>query len=146
MNIPSVPRDKILHIDNLPAMPIIPLMLLKLQAWEDHRTSDKSYYREKQWTDVADLGRMLPIAVKQKASLEKDQSWLPDTFVSAAKARIERYLAVYGEQASMWEAIGVRPVTQVRRRAPVAPSVRPRREVRTSIDGLSGAFRSSLRF
>ncbi|KIP07745.1 hypothetical protein PHLGIDRAFT_407778 [Phlebiopsis gigantea 11061_1 CR5-6] len=145
MNIPSVPRDKILHIDSLPVMPIIPLILLKLQAWEDHRNSDKSYYREKQWTDVADLERMLPIAVRQGASLAKD-AWLPRTFVSAAKTRVENYLMVYSGQASMWEAIGARPVAQSRRRAPTPAKARTRREARTSMDELGGIFAGSLRF
>ena len=106
MNIPSVPREKIVHIDSLPSMPLIPLILLKLQAWEDHRNAFKSYHRMKQWTDVNDLELLLPIAISRRDSLEKE-TWLPGSFVSAAKDRITRYLQHYPGQAKSWAQIGV---------------------------------------
>lgn len=91
MNIPLVPIDNILHIERLPMMPLIPLILLKLQAWEDHRNALRPYLQDKQHTDAADLARLLPIAIRRGDSLRKE-SWMPETFVIAAKQRIQRYL------------------------------------------------------
>ncbi|KAI0803200.1 hypothetical protein BC629DRAFT_1438256 [Irpex lacteus] len=52
MNIPDVPREHIVTIDGFPVMPMIPLLLLKLQAWTDHRAATKPYLHDKQYQDV----------------------------------------------------------------------------------------------
>jgi hypothetical protein len=39
MNIPRVPRELIKRVQNLPVMPLAGILLLKLQAWEDHRNA-----------------------------------------------------------------------------------------------------------
>lgn len=113
MNIPSVPRDKVLRIDGLPVMPLIPLILLKLQAWQDHRSAFKAYLSSKQWTDVSDLRILLPIAIRRGDSLKKETHWVPVSFTSAAKERIGWYLESYRDQAGLWKQIGVEPSRKV---------------------------------
>lgn len=111
MNIPTVPRDKILHIDRLPLMPLIPLIMLKLQAWEDHTHALQRYQRQKQWTDVADLQRLLPIAVRRRENVA-NEAWIPSSFLQAAKKRLERYLVQYPEQIHLWKQVGLKPTTR----------------------------------
>ncbi|GJE93051.1 hypothetical protein PsYK624_092100 [Phanerochaete sordida] len=106
MNIPSIPSEHIISIDGLPVMPLIPLIILKLQAWEDHRDATKSYLNSKQHTDAADLARLLPIAIRRGDNVRRE-SWLPQTFVEAARRRLKRYLGHFPAQAQEWKQIGL---------------------------------------
>ena len=65
LNIPSIPTERIHRVNKLPPMPFLPLLLLKLQAWHDHRASYRSDYNAKQWMDVQDIQALLPIAVRR---------------------------------------------------------------------------------
>ncbi|KAF7797996.1 hypothetical protein EIP86_009205 [Pleurotus ostreatoroseus] len=48
LNIPFVPTQHIVSLEDLPVMPLIALLLLKLQGWEDHRLSGRSDMQQKQ--------------------------------------------------------------------------------------------------
>lgn len=116
MNIPNVPLNKIVHSNGLPAMPLIPLIMLKLQAWEDHRNHHKSYMQVKQYTDVSDLEVLLPIAIRDGKSVGTE-SWLPSSFVTAARERVLRFLVSHPLQSHNWSRVGfsVPPSTTSRR-------------------------------
>ncbi|KAL0562653.1 hypothetical protein V5O48_019431, partial [Marasmius crinis-equi] len=51
MRIPTVPVDRMWqntsHNPPFPLMPPLPTLLLKLQAWQDHRESDKIHFHDK---------------------------------------------------------------------------------------------------
>ncbi|KAI0325240.1 hypothetical protein GY45DRAFT_1374894 [Cubamyces sp. BRFM 1775] len=66
MNIPNVPHDRIVSKSphHIPLMPLIPHLLLKLQAWSDHRASHRSDQRMKQYTDVRDIDQLLDIVLR----------------------------------------------------------------------------------
>ncbi|CAL1712785.1 unnamed protein product [Somion occarium] len=90
MNIPFTPTDKIVYLSDLPVMPLIPLLLLKLQAWSDHRASYRLDFQAKQHTDARDILRLLKIAVRKGEHLDK-VAWLPSTFVDAGKERVVKF-------------------------------------------------------
>lgn len=75
MNIPPVPAARIAYRrsrSELPLIPFLPLLLLKLQAWMDHGEADKFYLRVKQYVDVQDIGDLLELAVaKYNVDLKK---------------------------------------------------------------------------
>lgn len=50
-----------------PLMPFLPLLLLKLQAWQDHGESAKLFMRDKQPTDVQDILELLRLAEQNYA-------------------------------------------------------------------------------
>lgn len=104
MNIPSVESSRIVTIDGLPLV----LLLLKLQAWSDHRASDRYDYRQKQYTDISDLTALLAIAVRKQVDVRTAQ-WLPESFLEAARGRVSRYIVtVPSPQARLWREIGFR--------------------------------------
>ena len=107
MNIPAIPAAHVLRIDGLPTMPIIPLILLKLQAWDHHHHSSKLRQDQAQRGDAADLARLLPIAIRRGDSV-KEEGWMPDVFVHATQQRLEQYLVVHPSQRLMWNQIGFR--------------------------------------
>lgn len=120
MNIPDVPLNKVVLLKGLPAMPLIGLIMLKLQAWEDHRNHNKNYMQVKQFTDVSDLEALLPIAIRDGRSVDTE-SWIPASFVTAARERVLRFLASYPAQSQNWRRIGFSvPSSTIRTRRPVS--------------------------
>ncbi|KAJ3558218.1 hypothetical protein NM688_g1060 [Phlebia brevispora] len=107
MNIPSVSKQRIVHINALPVMPFIPLLMLKLQAWEDHSRSWRADFQSKKYVDVRDIEKLLKIAVERKENVRKDAAWLPESFVKAGRERLSRFLeAGHRETKSAWRRIG----------------------------------------
>ncbi|KAF7338884.1 Helicase ATP-binding domain-containing protein [Mycena sanguinolenta] len=112
MNIPAVPIPRIAYrksCSDLPLMPFLPLLLLKLQAWMDHRAEAKLYLRQKQHVDVRDIGELLELAVeKYDVNIKQDTKWLPESFLKAAVARVKAYVKCFPDSAEHWRDIGFR--------------------------------------
>ncbi|KAJ7154508.1 hypothetical protein C8R46DRAFT_439348 [Mycena filopes] len=112
MNIPAVPLQQIVcrrSRSDLPLMPFLPLLLLKLQAWMDHGEAEKYYLRAKQSVDVRDIDELLELAgSKYNTDLKREGKWLPESFVKAAAQRVRAYVRKYPEEADSWRAIGFR--------------------------------------
>ncbi|KAI0684750.1 hypothetical protein BC835DRAFT_1292300 [Cytidiella melzeri] len=107
MNIPDVPSQHIITIEGYPVMPMIPLLLLKLQAWTDHRAADKKYLRDKQHQDVRDIEQMLEIAVRRGEKINSVVAWVPVDFLAAARSRVKEFLAqIFPRRQELWQAIG----------------------------------------
>ncbi|TCD63498.1 hypothetical protein EIP91_005331 [Steccherinum ochraceum] len=112
MHIPdaNIPIARIELIDNLPAMPFMPLLLLKLQAWGDHGDSDRSDFRAKQYFDARDIAELLVIAVMREEH-KRDASWLPASFLREAQRRVQRlksnlFMDQGARDEKAWKQIG----------------------------------------
>lgn len=109
MDIPLFPTNKIVHKMGLPAAPLDLLILLKLQAWSQHRASLETRFREKQYVDHRDLQEMLPIAHRQKIRVALQppaDSYLSPTFISNTMIRVREHVAMYPRCAEDWARIG----------------------------------------
>ena len=106
MNIPNVPSQHIVTLSGLPVMPLIPQLLLKLQAWSDHRVATRSDLQAKQYVDIRDVDALLAIAVRMGARAE-DASWLPQLHFTKARERLSRYTWIASpETGSQWKKLG----------------------------------------
>ncbi|KAI0649671.1 hypothetical protein C8Q79DRAFT_338513 [Trametes meyenii] len=107
LNIPFVPRRRIKVILQLPVMPLIPLLLLKLQGWSDHRESYRADMQEKQYVDVEDIDELLQIAIDRGQSAWQDNlNWVPRELLDGAQQHVYDYVAEYPDSSEDWEAIG----------------------------------------
>ncbi|TFK89416.1 hypothetical protein K466DRAFT_486906 [Polyporus arcularius HHB13444] len=106
MNIPDVPHARIATRSGLPLMPLIPQLLLKLQAWSDHRAATQSHLRMKQYVDVRDIDALLAIAVREGARAE-DARWLPQLHFRVARERVSRYILTSPSTADQWKMLGL---------------------------------------
>ncbi|KAK7038857.1 hypothetical protein VNI00_010487 [Paramarasmius palmivorus] len=122
MNIPRVPSNRVsfsaithddIHSNNnaswsWPLMPFIPLLMLKLQGWTDHKNSPKSHMRPKQYVDISDVLKLLELARGRYSdqTLSKDESWLPESFVTAARDRVKLFIEEYPGSKEDWAAVG----------------------------------------
>ncbi|KAI0771284.1 hypothetical protein BD413DRAFT_67141 [Trametes elegans] len=107
LNIPFVPRRRVKVISGLPVMPLVPLLLLKLQGWSDHRESHREDMQEKQYVDVDDISELLDIAVERGQSIwQNNLSWVPRDFLDDAQDRVVDYIEEYPDSADSWEELG----------------------------------------
>ncbi|KAI0703897.1 hypothetical protein C8T65DRAFT_654564 [Cerioporus squamosus] len=107
LNIPDVPRRRVRMISGLPAMPLIPLLLLKLQGWSDHRDSPRADMQEKQYVDAEDIMELLEIAVERNQEVwQGNLSWMPRRLVRDSEVRVGEFVDEYPGSAMDWEAIG----------------------------------------
>ncbi|KAI0075639.1 hypothetical protein K474DRAFT_1599451 [Panus rudis PR-1116 ss-1] len=112
MNIPHIDPPLIKRISGLPVMPLLPLLLLKLQAWDDHRTSLRADFRQKQYVDVSDVKKLVGVARVRGEHIRDAQTelGLPGSFVEAGKVRVRVFVSLMGVEdgcAEDWAAIGL---------------------------------------
>ncbi|RDX52256.1 hypothetical protein OH76DRAFT_1377624 [Lentinus brumalis] len=107
LNIPDLPRRRIKMISGIPTMPLIPLLLLKLQGWSDHRDSSRADMQEKQYVDAEDILELLDIAVERGQEVwQANLSWMPQGLIRDSEARVEDFMEEYPDSTMDWEAVG----------------------------------------
>ncbi|TDL18252.1 hypothetical protein BD410DRAFT_504607 [Rickenella mellea] len=144
MNIPTVDASRIKTIDGIPVMPFSVVLLLKLQAWSDHRVALKSYLRVKQHTDVADILRLLPIAKTRKVKPRED-SWLPSSFITAAEGRVTSFVTNFPASGEGWKALGFDvPSARAPRALLASASAQYQTSLRVGISGRAPGPSSSI--
>lgn len=84
---------------------MIPLLLLKLQAWLDHGNATKQHLRDKQPVDVQDIKQLLRLAVNQGVVLNTG-TWMPESFLDAAKSRIVIFEKRFPSSHRYWRQLG----------------------------------------
>lgn len=110
LNVPNVPPALIVTKapHHLPAMPLLPQLLLKLQGWSDHRASTRTDMQFKQYLDVRDIEALLAIVCRRGLRIDdEDAQWIPETMIADALSTLRRYVVYaspYG--ATDWRKLG----------------------------------------
>ncbi|KAG9127707.1 hypothetical protein FRC07_010630 [Ceratobasidium sp. 392] len=111
MSIPNISSDEIERRttsayggsqSRIPVAPFGVVLLLKLQAWEQHRDSSEYRFREKQYTDARDINVLLPLAVAGRVVFDS----LPDEFVREARRRVALYTRTHPTTEQPWQQLG----------------------------------------
>lgn len=113
LNIPRVPdvhvqfRSGIVGND-LPVMPLLALVLLKLQGWSDHRHSTKGFEQQKVRADRVDIEEMLKIARNADVKVgDPESEWMAMWFGTQMKKRVDEYVKKFPESFAQWVALGL---------------------------------------
>ncbi|KAF5344367.1 hypothetical protein D9758_013274 [Tetrapyrgos nigripes] len=115
LNIPPVPPECITYVapftkdDNrLPVMPLLALLMMKLQGWADHKHSREGHKQKKVGQDVRDVDALLEIVLNEwDVHLEnQEERWLPRWFVKDSKERVDEYLKKFPGKKEGWERLG----------------------------------------
>ncbi|KII91364.1 hypothetical protein PLICRDRAFT_104445 [Plicaturopsis crispa FD-325 SS-3] len=109
LNLPRIPPGQINYATGsmgAPAMPLLALLLLKLQGWDHHRAHYRPDMRAKQWDDIDDIDELLAIAVDEHALELRTERWMPKWFVNAAKTRVRDYVEEDPDSAYYWSELG----------------------------------------
>ncbi|KAK0229575.1 hypothetical protein EDD85DRAFT_132395 [Armillaria nabsnona] len=121
MNIPPIPSSSVVwQLEQrysppreLPVLPFILLLLMKLQGWMDHGNSQAVHKRAKQPTDVRDIRELLTLsAAPRKANLNawlemKREGWIPQSFVNQGQTRVREFVRRYPDTEKAWRQIGL---------------------------------------
>ncbi|CEL52701.1 hypothetical protein RSOLAG1IB_05907 [Rhizoctonia solani AG-1 IB] len=152
MSIPDFPPDLIQYkqyfTHRIPVAPFGLVLLLKLQAWEQHQQSLESRYYTKHHTDAQDINYLLPQAVS--AGVKCD--FLPSDFRREARRRVRTYINSHPNSKEHWRKIQLRSPTEISmrvaassrasssRRPPVTAPASRANESEASIDTLADSL------
>lgn len=93
------------NASGLPCAPLSLVLLLKLQAWVHHGESPDVRYRIKQPTDAQDIKELLQVARTRRLK-PRTESFLPNSFISLAESRVEKFVEQYPRTRVEWVAVG----------------------------------------
>ncbi|GJE93054.1 hypothetical protein PsYK624_092130 [Phanerochaete sordida] len=93
MNIPMVSRERIVMRQGLPVLPLLVLLLLKLQGWSDHRASTRSDMQQKQYVDIRDINQLVAIAARSGEHLSQ-ASWVPEALLDQGHQHLSLFLRI----------------------------------------------------
>ncbi|KAK0477847.1 hypothetical protein IW261DRAFT_1565657 [Armillaria novae-zelandiae] len=97
----------------LPVLPFILLVLLKLQGWMHHGNSEAAHVQAKQAIDGLDIRELLalldaPTKATSNAWLEmRREGWVPQSFVEQGQMRVREFVRWYPDTEKAWRQIGL---------------------------------------
>lgn len=114
MNIPDVPQGCAVIASGewwgLPLMPLIPLLMLRLQDWMEHRKPGVRFSRrsvENQRNDeFLTIGDLLDVGVRRGYTLDAYRAWLPVSLLETAEEQILTYNSYHPMKAGHWQRLG----------------------------------------
>ncbi|KAF4575391.1 hypothetical protein EYR36_006750 [Pleurotus pulmonarius] len=114
MNIPDVPQGCAVIASGqwwgLPLMPLIPLLMLRLQDWMEHRKPGVRFSRrsvENQRNDeFLTIGDLLDVGVRRGYTLDAYRAWLPVSLLETAEEQIPTYNIYHPMKAGHWQRLG----------------------------------------
>lgn len=114
--IPFIPPDRIKYHPSgsarqsqIPLLPLLPLILLKVQGWLDHRDDDlRPWMKSKVPQDEQDLRRLLELAYNSEnfTRMKEDLGWLEGWFVNKAETWVKKYVDEWEDSALDWAVLG----------------------------------------
>lgn len=108
MNIPDIPPQQIKRKLGLPVMPLLPLLVMKLQGWTDHRASPRTDFQAKQHVDVDDNKELLDIPCRTGTRIgSKSLYWLPSDSIQAARVRVYKFILEFPYTEDQWDFLGL---------------------------------------
>ncbi|PFH48734.1 hypothetical protein AMATHDRAFT_49288 [Amanita thiersii Skay4041] len=109
INAPDIPRDLTLFMGDIPVIPFLPLVLLKLLGWHSRHTTDKPHLQRKisrDETDIRALLRMLNVddTLHDNPWLRTTKPWL----VRSARVHVKAFAEKFPSTIESWRSIGFR--------------------------------------
>ena len=106
LHIPRITDDHVLYLDgsDIPVMPFLPLLILKVQGWYDHRRSHRQDMRQKVPHDVNNIMELLDMT--DKSDRLNHFNWLPDWFIERAYTIIRDFCKKKPSSRSSWRSLG----------------------------------------
>lgn len=109
LSIPNVPLNYLERIEpfqDIPVMPFLALLLLKLRGWTDHLADSRRRMQERTTVDEEDIDELLELAVEEYGAHLDNDTWMPAWFVEEAEERVELYVEAWPDSAVYWSELG----------------------------------------
>jgi hypothetical protein len=106
----SIPSD-VLHYEeyfsDIPLVPFLVLLLLKVRAWAEHMVDGRSRMREKLKQDESDVKELLDLAVNEYSiRLKTVEVWAGWEWLDEMRVYVRKYVERFPKSRGMWEDIG----------------------------------------
>ena len=105
LNIPPIPTHLIEIQDELPVMPFLPLLLLKVQGWFEHEKDERWHVRSKIRDDYRDIDEMLGTFINDSHRLDANE-WLPAAFIDTSREHVKAFVLQREYTKERWNEIG----------------------------------------
>lgn len=107
INIPFMPKRRLVWRSGFLVPPILVLLILKVQGWSHHRDSPRADMQQKQHVDIEDIDELVYIAACRGAHVSQ-LSWLPIVFGAIGRTLLRNYVSsVRPEETWPWKDLGV---------------------------------------
>ncbi|RDB27110.1 hypothetical protein Hypma_004623 [Hypsizygus marmoreus] len=110
ISIPNIPLERIVYHEthhDIPVIPLLALLLLKLRGWTDRRADSRPQVREKATQDAVDIGYLLElVAARMYEPHLLTETWMPRWFVDEGRERVQQFVQLWGGTASIWFDMG----------------------------------------
>ncbi|KAG6895233.1 hypothetical protein C0992_002475 [Termitomyces sp. T32_za158] len=109
LSIPRIPLWTISDMgpfEDIPVVPFLVLLLLKLRGWTDHRVDRRRYMRDKVEVDEEDIDELLKLAVEDYEAHLDEERWLPKWFVREMRGRVQEYIEELPYSDRYWQRLG----------------------------------------
>ncbi|TFK18610.1 hypothetical protein FA15DRAFT_603008 [Coprinopsis marcescibilis] len=109
MNLPYLTESEVKEVEGLPVVPVLVLLLQKLQGWDDHIKCVELHKHRKHTVDVKDIKSLLERVGEMPVRLYRpwsERELFGAQFVNASEARVKAFCARFPETADLWEGLG----------------------------------------
>jgi hypothetical protein len=101
----SIHRDE--HFRELPLIPFLVLLTLKVRAWAEHRVHYQARMRDKAKIEESDIAELLDLGVNEYiARVRQLEAWVGKVWVKEMKEYIRTYVEAKPKSKVLWEEMG----------------------------------------
>ncbi|TFK70158.1 hypothetical protein BDN72DRAFT_819288 [Pluteus cervinus] len=107
IHIPRIPARRMVYLDEYPDIPLIPLMtllLLKLQGWNENRSDRRPWKRKKAPKEEEDIKELLDLMVNR--AMDEEDEWCPSYLKDMAKAWVKKFVKTCPSYEWRWNRLG----------------------------------------
>ncbi len=108
LHIPKIPPQHVKYPNgyDIPVVPLLVVLILKVQGWRDHRRSGKKRFRAKIPQDIEDIRQLLDMADDAGDRLNDLDDWSPRWFLKRAESLVKRYTNHFEETTCLFRDLG----------------------------------------
>lgn len=108
LHIPKIPPQHIVYPNGygVPVVPLLVVLILKVQGWRDHSKSRLRRFRDKIPQDIEDIRQLLDMAVDAGDRLSELRGWSPQWFLNRAENLVKRYTNNFNETTYLFRILG----------------------------------------
>ena len=105
LDIPPIPTHLVEIRDELPVMPFLPLLLLKVHGWFKHEQDGRWHIKSKIPDDYSNIDEMLGTLMNDSHRLDANK-WLPAAFIDTSREHVKAFVLRREHTKEKWNAIG----------------------------------------
>ncbi|KAI0061094.1 hypothetical protein BV25DRAFT_1826948 [Artomyces pyxidatus] len=106
LDLPQIDDGLIAYWENVPVMPLFPLLLMKVQGWWHHRTSNRRDFKAKEGADIEDIAALLRVAQDRGEHLTHERGNWDQKFLDNGEFHVQKFMRIGYRDA--WRALGFR--------------------------------------